>query len=64
MADYNKIIIGKIPGYNKNIEKVNGIKYSERLKHNLTSVTMLPTGYSINYDEVTSLFEGVYISPG
>jgi len=58
MDGVNKIIIGKIPGYNSNIEKPNGIKYSERLKHNLTSVTMLPTGYSINYKEVSALLDG------
>ncbi len=52
----SKLIIGKIPGYNRNINRNKlfasaqaAIDYTERLKNNLTTVVLKPTGYSINF---------------
>jgi len=46
----SKIIIGKVPGYNANINKnTTNMDYTERLKNNLTKITMTPTGYKLNY---------------
>jgi len=49
-------IIGRIPGYNKNIsnrsasgnDNKSGINYENRLRNNLTEVKLSPTGYSMN----------------
>ena len=50
----DRLVIGKIPGYNAKIQKPgnNHIKYSERLKNNLTRVIFTPTGYHINFGGV------------
>ena len=59
------LIIGKVPGYNEKINpgtdnpvpipgqilEKKSIDYTERLKNNLTTVTLKPTGYKINYDK-------------
>lgn len=59
----NHIVIGKIPGYNDNINKRptdgsnsdNKIDYTNRLLNNLTTVVMRPTGYTINYGNMARL---------
>lgn len=55
-TDY--IVIGKIPGYNHQINenKIEGkkIDYTNRLKNNLTTIKLKPTGYYINFGEITS----------
>lgn len=59
----NYIVIGKIPGYNSNINlrQPDGsgsdgrIDYTNRLKNNLTTVVMRPTGYTINFESVSRL---------
>jgi len=57
-GDTNYIVIGKIPGYNTNINKnipISGAKsekinFEDRLKNNLTTIRLRPTGYHINFD--------------
>ena len=55
-TDY--IVIGKIPGYNYQInnQKVdeNKIDYTNRLRNNLTTIKLRPTGYYINFDGMAS----------
>lgn len=48
-------IIGKIPGYNKNIQHtdIGGIAYTNRLYNNLNVVKLRPVGYSISVDLIT-----------
>lgn len=49
---YKRLVIGKIPGYNVNIQKPSqsqDLKYDNRLLNNLTSVSLKPTGYSLNW---------------
>jgi len=54
----NYIVIGKIPGYNKNINsKLLGSEdgktdYTQRLRHNLTTIKLRPTGYKINFESM------------
>lgn len=51
----NRIVIGKIPGYNTNIQKTtskgdnNIVAYNTKLLHNLTRVYLTPTGYRVNF---------------
>ena len=45
-------VIGKIPGYNSNID--NGNNYRSRLVGNLTKVKLTPTGYQINMGALSS----------
>lgn len=54
----DRLVIGKIPGYNKKIQKTGkkSPQYDERLKNNLTRVILKPTGYNILFG---SLPEGV-----
>ncbi len=43
------LVIGKVPGYNDNInKKKTSMDLTERLKNNLTVVQMKPTGYTVN----------------
>jgi len=47
------VIIGKIPGYNKNIS--NKIQYENRLLNNLTEISLVPTGYNINFSAIADI---------
>ena len=48
------IIIGKVPGYNDNINNPGSetLDYTNRLKNNLTTVILRPTGYKLRYGEI------------
>jgi len=52
----NRLVIGKIPGYNPKIQGPVSSKkapqYSERLKNNLTRVILTPTGYNILFGDL------------
>ena len=50
-------VIGKIPGYNSNID--NGNNYRSRLVGNLTKVKLTPTGYQINMGALSSSAGGI-----
>lgn len=54
------LVIGKIPGYNDNINsKDNKLDYTNRLKNNLTMITLRPTGYTINFAGITGVSDSV-----
>ncbi len=47
MSAKKKIVIGKVPGYNGNIDPKN--LYAKRLTEEFTRIRLYPTGYQINF---------------
>jgi hypothetical protein len=51
----NFTVIGKVPGYNTQInKKERGINYEERLKNNLTTINLRPTGYLVDFGQISA----------